>query len=551
MVARLAAAPPQTSASPAPLRVVALLLALACGAAAATALACRGYAWSTPAANASNAFACLFVTHEPWALGMSAIAFAMIAAHRRTIPVAESLLARLSTDRSLCLIAALVLLVTAAGTFFICHDFPLAMDEFAAQFQADIFSAGKLAAPLPHPWLELAPGLKPVFIFLDASRTHWHAGYLPIYSALRALLTLPGLSSLTNPLLAAATVLVLAGVARRIWPEKRTAAIAAVLMLTTSAQFLVTSMTAYAMPAHLLFNLTWLWLYLAPDERRFWVTPWLGVLAIGLHQPFCHALFAAPFLLRLVLERHWKTSAYFAAVYGAGLLGWYLWWVRHNPHVGGSAVLGLPSTWVLAAQGINIALILGWLSLAILVGLPLALLRFSRLPTVLRDAAFGCALTLLFYVFFMSDQGHGWGYRYVYPVLGNVALLATAGWLLFRETSGQERASVLLAFSTVVALALQLPLRAWQVQRFIRPFAQASQTIENSGADVVLIDHREGWYAADLVRNDPFLRQTPKVLFLAAVRPESLSRLPRETKAVLLRGDELAQLGLVTEKAAP
>ena len=35
----------------------------------------------------------------------------------------------------------------------------------------------------------------------------------------------------------------------------------------------------------------------------------------------------------------------------------------------------------------------------------------------------GVVLTFAFFSFYPSTQGHGWGYRYVYGMLGNLALL--------------------------------------------------------------------------------------------------------------------------------
>jgi membrane associated rhomboid family serine protease len=62
-------------------------------------------------------------------------------------------------------------------------------------------------------------------------------------------------------LLAALAVVAIFGVARRLWPARLDAALLSALLVATSLQVLVTSMTSYAMTAHLTLNLIWLWLF--------------------------------------------------------------------------------------------------------------------------------------------------------------------------------------------------------------------------------------------------------------------------------------------------
>ena len=65
-------------------------------------------------------------------------------------------------------------------------------------------------------------------------------------------------------------------------------------------------MTAYAMPAHLCFNLLWLRLFLADRRRADLGAIAVGFIATGLHQPLFHPMFVAPFMLMLLLERNWR-----------------------------------------------------------------------------------------------------------------------------------------------------------------------------------------------------------------------------------------------------
>ena len=188
-------------------------------------------------------------------------------------------------------------------------------------------------------------------------------------------------------------------------------------------------MTAYSMPAHLALNTIWLWLYSRPDLRCFYLAPLVGVLALGLHQPTVHGLFAAPFLFRLVLQRRWRASIIFGVIYVAGLAAWFGWRAHYSTPsaVSGTAFFRLFNPRMLVIQPMDLLLLIGWSSLAT----PLARgARFSAhfpILLILQDAALSCLLTFGFYYFFDLDQGHGWGYRYFHGALGCLVLVAVAG----------------------------------------------------------------------------------------------------------------------------
>jgi hypothetical protein len=163
---------------------------------------------------------------------------------------------------------------------------------------------------------------------LDPAPNTWISPYLPGYSAVRALFHLGGAQWMTNPCLAMLTVLAMVGVSSRLWPSSKVNQGLALLMLVTSPQFLINSMTSYAYPAHLCVNLFWLWLYSRNDRLGLMLAPWVGVLAMGLHQPVVHVLFAAPFLVRLLWSRSWRLRIYTVCIYTAGSLFWIYWLFR-------------------------------------------------------------------------------------------------------------------------------------------------------------------------------------------------------------------------------
>ena len=81
-----------------------------------------------------------------------------------------------------------------------------------------------------------------------------------------------------------------------------------VILLASSAQFLIAAMTPYAVTTHLCLNLVWLWLFL---RDRWWghlAAVLVAFVASGLHQVAFHPLFAAPFVFSLLFTRRWSLS---------------------------------------------------------------------------------------------------------------------------------------------------------------------------------------------------------------------------------------------------
>ncbi len=373
-----------------------------------------------------------------------------------------------------------VFIVSLLGRLLVFHNFPLCMDEYLAVFQAEIFTRGHIHAVILEPWREFAKPLSPLFTRYNPDQQTWISAYLPVYSALLAGLSLLKLEGLANPLFGAISALALAGVARNVWPASKPHQVISVVMLVTSSQFLLNSMTFYSLPAHLCLNLIWLWLYTREDRLGVLLAPWVGLLAIGLHQPIVHALFVLPFLVRLARTRRWPITLYFVMVYSLACFVWWYWmtFIRTGIDPERTQQLALSSFFSLPGflQGINqimyISMLVSWQSLAMTVLLLLAIKNWTSLTPLLKDLAISCVLTFGFYIFFRVDQGHGWGYRYCYAVLGNAALLAAAGWKHLEASLSSTKASNFVLLSSAVALCVQFPIRCLQVESFVRPFAR-------------------------------------------------------------------------------
>jgi hypothetical protein len=374
------------------------------------------------------------------------------------------------------------------------------------------------------------------------------AAYLPIYAAMRAAFQLVYLQSFLNPFLAAVTLIALYGVIAEIWPDNKEQRLIGMLLLAVSPQFLVMSMTQYAMTAHLAFNTAWLWLYLQPKKRYFYLAPVIGVLAIGLHQPIVHALFVAPFLFRLARNREWRKSLIFGIIYAIGCAGWYLW-RRHFAGVAGPPLSFYFHLWnpkMLFIQPMDFWLILGWSALVTPLLVLLSIGRLTRAPAVIRDAGLSCLLTFGFYYFFALDQGNGWGYRYFYGALACFILVGVAGWDVLVAQVGRPLALNFLLVGASASILLQVPLRCHQAETFIRPFALASNSIHAMTAGVVGIEPDQAWYSADLIRNDPFLENRPVIFALIHLSPGEVDTLSRHGPARFLKKPELAEFGLTT-----
>ncbi len=391
--------------------------------------------------------------------------------------------------------------------------------------------------------------IKPTYVDYFPATHRWNATYLPVYAAMRAAFQFFNLQTLLNPFLAAVTVLAVYGIARNVWPEAKMNALIAVGLLASSSQFLLMSMTSYAMPAHLALNTIWLWLYSRPDRRRFFLAPFVGLLALGLHQPVFHALFVAPFLFRLVLQRRWRTSFIFAGIYLGGCALWLWWSIQFRSHFGAGAVestFRLFNPRMAIIQPMNLLLIISWSCLATPLLVILGAGRFFRLPPILQDAAVSCLVTFGFYFFFYLDQAHGWGYRYFHGVIVCFILLAVVGFNRLSVAIGQRRALAFVAAGIVASILVQFPLRCFQAETFVRPYARAAAVLRAVPANIVAIDPREAWYSADLVRNDPFLEQRPIIVSLYRLTPQAIAVLEKQGSAIVIGSNALARLGMFT-----
>lgn len=496
----------------------------------------------------ANVFYVLFTRNEAAGCGLQLIGAAgLYFAARRGLKWFSTPISDSFRRYGFTLLALVTVAITTAGTEVVYHRYGLSMDEYCADFQAAIFARGKVSAPLPEKWQQISPWITPGFVVRDKLAHSWSTAYLPVYAGMRAVFHLVGQPWLLNPLLAGLSVLAIAAAARRMWPESAAAPWLAALFLVSSAQFLITSMSAYSMPAHLALNIVWLWLYARQDRLGMVLAPVVGFFAVGLHQPNVHLLFAFPFGFRLLWQKRWGWAAYYALAYVGALAAWMQWWhwLRPDAVSESGQLLNWPSAQQWLIQSMNLSLIVSWQSLIVGLLAVVALCHWKTLSPFTRDLAWSCLFTFISYLAFASTQGHGWGYRYFYAVLGNLVLLAVAGWEPFCRMVGEARARTLAGVSVLTALLVLFPLRAMQAEAMIAPFAEADAALSKVKAGVVLIDPMRVWYACDLVRNDPFLEQQPVRAFAVNIPLAVLQRFKESGSVAIISDKQLEEFGLV------
>lgn len=423
-----------------------------------------------------------------------------------------------------------------AGHHLLLSGYDLTRDEQMANFDAAIFASGHLVWPLPREWQSHAAELGLRFMPHATPQLAWVSNYLPFNAALRALFGFAGDPALTGPVLTGFSVPLLWGCARRIWPDKPETAVICLLLLVSAGQFIMAGMTAYAMPAHLFFNLLWLWLFLSNRRSTDFVCLAVGFIATGLHQPLFHPMFVAPFVLMLFAGRNWRRVAIFLPGYAAICAFWLLWpqliqLLVSGPHAMPALHAGYVSRLVdvlvsnrsnLPTMAENLLRFLTWQNVLLM---PMLLLSW---PVVRRDRfAAALAIGILLPIFTMTvilpSQGYGFGYRYLHPALGNAILLAGYSWNHLENIQAALRSSILRA--AALGILVCLPLEAWMTHKIYAPFAEASARIDASGANYALLPEGNLVVFHDLVLNRPDLSNRPIRLIEPLVAdPQDLAR---------------------------
>ena len=540
------------------MRMIALRMAIVGGAIYLAAPNCHGGFWVS----------ChYFNTHDVFMIVLTVVALLALSFWRPDKPWALPGEGR----RSLwvALLCGAVIVCGVLGRDLVLGGFDLSRDEVMAVFDGEVFRAGRLFSSMPPQWRDLQLVAQPQFMAPITGGEHVISVYLPVHAALRALFSLLADPRFLNPLLAAASVFLVHDLALRIWPQRPDAALVAALLLATSSQLLMTAMTSYAMTAHLAFNLLWLRCFLRGGKAGHAGALALGFFACGLHQVVFHPLFAAPFILRLLLSTRRSLGLFYGLCYLLMIMFWgsylrlaVLWDGQPLPPGGGTGGVGLSYFIERVSEMLGefdffggiVLIVLNLLRFAAwqnLLAAPLCLLAWRALRDdegVMRELAGGLALSLFAMFVLAPFQGLGWGYRYWHGLLGSFCLLGACGWVHATQAAtprGERIATAALVLAGAFSLLIALPLHSRHAEAMNTPIMTARRAIEAAPVDVVLVDDTGFHWGVDLVRNDPAMKERPLTLFFLLLEPEQLESLCGRYRMALFGREHMSRFGLM------
>lgn len=457
----------------------------------------------------------------------------------------------LALDRWRYAVAATLWVVLCAGSLWVYRNHPLSMDEYSALFQARIFAAGALHGQFPPELVDnlIPPNFQHGFLFANKETGAVLSGYWPGFSLLLAPFVWLGVPWAGNPTIVAASLLLIGRIARDLSVSPLAVGWALLFALASPA-FVTNGISYYSMPAHLLFNLIFVWLLLTPSPLRLFLAGLAGGFALVLHQPFPHAVFALPWIFWLAAKRGRVRNLFFLAMGYLPMFlllgfGWLLWrqdLMREGVQAAVAADMASGVSLLDRARG----LVRGFLGLLHWPNEPIIYARLGGLtklwlwasPLLLLLAwwggrgekhpgirLMGASALLTFFAYFLIefDQGHGWGYRYFHSAWGVLPVLAALGVIKLAETD-YPRVLRQVAMLALVSLVAANAMRFMQIGEFMQ--AHLAQFPPRIQADKVIVLHSgRGYYARDLIQNDPWLRDEQVVLL--ARKPEDLEVIMR------------------------
>ena len=430
-------------------------------------------------------------------------------------------------------IAAISAVLLSVGSLVIYHNHPLSMDEYAAYFQSQVFAAGHLSGNFPPQLLDwLVPrGFQDYFLNVSKVTGNVAETYWPGFALLLAPFTWVGIPWACNPVLCALTLIVIHRLALTTFHDSEAAGLTLLLTIASPAIF-ANGISYYSMPAHLLANSLYALLLVEPTPRRALAAGLVGSLALSLHNPVPHMLFAAPWLIWIATRPNsFRLTAALIAGYLplCVLLG--MGWFEFSTHLlqeglgastspvtawqrfqGMLSIFSAPKSFLLLARLIGLAKLWVWAVPGLLILAGAGAIRWRR-NTMCRLLTASALLTIFGYVFVPVDQGHGWGYRYFHSAWMALPILATAS--IFRpEGAGENPPGMFeepltksyVSACLLLTLIFGIGWRAWQIQEFMAIDLKQMPHYSGSQHRVVFIDGTSSFYGADLVQNDPWLR---------------------------------------------
>lgn len=424
-------------------------------------------------------------------------------------------------------LAAAALIFLAAGCLLVYRNHPLSMDEYSQLFQSQVFADGRMTGRFPPAlmdWL-IPPRFQNYFLTASHTTGAVASAYWPSFALLLTPFTWAGVPWACNATITVLTLLVIYRLGLQLYGERESAALAVFLSAASPVLF-ANGISYYSMPAHLLANAVYALLLLEPTSRRAWLAGLVGSIALTLHNPVPHMLFAAPWIVWLA----WRSDR--LRLLGCLLAGYIplclvlgFGWYWFNGHLRGamsavqavSGVSGLlkelhvPKPDMLLARGMALAKIWLWALPGLLVLAAAGAWKYRRHTGCKLLVASGIT-TFLGYLFVPLDQGHGWGFRYFHsawltlPLLAAGALQATSPSPGARRPFEEGQTRIFVVACALLTLVFGLGLRAYQIRQFITDDLQQVPASAGAAPRVIIIDPGSASYGEDLVQNDPLLR---------------------------------------------
>jgi hypothetical protein len=276
------------------------------------------------------------------------------------------------------------------------------------------------------------------------------------------------------------------------------------------------------MQAHLTANLLFVWLLLKPNPYRAFGAGVVGSLALVLHNPFPHTVFALPWIVAIARSEKiprnffWLILGYLPLAIVLGI-GW-----MHLRAVITAGDSGFPVTGTGLFSSFSLpdksmidmrvaAAVKMWIWAVPCLFLFAFLGRFrKRDDERVRLLAASAVMTFVAYLFVIFDQGHGWGYRYFHSAWGVVPILAGCAMTGRSESNG--RLAAFAGAAAILNLLIVVPLQLMHMDSVITRHSAQIPKPQRPGNNVYFI-RIGGFYLPDLVQMDPLLRDQDLLLF--------------------------------------
>ena len=293
------------------------------------------------------------------------------------------------------------------------------------------------------------------------------------------------------------------------------------LFALASGAFVANGLSYYSMQAHLAANLLFAALLIKSSRYAALGAGLVGSLALILHNPVPHALFAVPWIAATAMQRNRRQYLLPLILGYLPGLAVGLEWLTFRSDIGSgnhelatlSAVSEGVFSWPDAAL-INMraaALVKMWVWAAPCLFLfALSGLALYRADLRVRLLASSAILTFFGYLFVKFDQGHGWGYRYFHPAWGVVPILAACA--MTERFAANTKLVTFAGATAILSLLVIVPFQLNQIQRFISAHLAQLGPPRRPGNNVYFVHPLGGFYVADMVQFDPFLRDQDLLL---------------------------------------